>query len=93
MISEVRKRDGTIVPFDVDKIAVAVEKSMLAVGIDEEDLPKTIALKSSEAINLIHPEEYIPSVEEVQDVVEKTLIDQGLPWQRPIFFTGRSELN
>jgi ribonucleoside-diphosphate reductase alpha chain len=77
MISQVKKRDGTIVPFDVDKIALAVEKSMLAVGMDEEDLPLQIAQKSAEAVSSLHPEEYIPSVEEVQDIVEKTLIDQG----------------
>ncbi len=77
VVTQARKRDGTIVPFESSKIAEAIEKAMLAVGIDNEELPNQLADIASNEINAKHPEEYIPSVEEIQDSVERTLINEG----------------
>ncbi|HHI03917.1 MAG TPA: adenosylcobalamin-dependent ribonucleoside-diphosphate reductase [Candidatus Woesearchaeota archaeon] len=76
-ISKIRKRDGTIVKFKLSKIATAIEKAMLAVGIDDDLLPRRLADTVITELNKKHPDEYIPNVEEVQDIVEKTLINKG----------------
>ena len=76
-VSQVRKRDGTIVDFQVSKIATAVEKAMLAVNLDDEELPKKLAEKVAEEVQKKFEDGYIPSVEEVQDVVEKVLIAES----------------
>ena len=76
-ISKIKKRDGTIVKFKLSKIATAIEKAMLAVGIDEELLPKKLADTLITEINKKHPDDYVPSVEEIQDIVEKILINKG----------------
>ncbi|MFH2020010.1 MAG: adenosylcobalamin-dependent ribonucleoside-diphosphate reductase [archaeon] len=77
MISQIKKRDGSIVDFDVDRIALAIEKTMLAVSIDDDDIPKSVSVRVAEEINKLHPEDYVPTVEEIQDVVEKVLISEG----------------
>jgi ribonucleoside-diphosphate reductase alpha chain len=77
LITQVKKRDSTIVEFRVSKIESAVEKAMLAVHIDNEQLPKEISLKVAEEINQKFKENSIPSVEEIQDIIEKVLIDEG----------------
>lgn len=78
MVTQVKKRDGAVVEFKISKIADAIEKTMLACGIDNEDLPKQLAEKVGEEANSKYPGElYIPTVEEIQDIVEKTLINQG----------------
>lgn len=76
-ISKIKKRDGTIVRFNSYKIISAIEKSMLAVGLEDDNLAKDLAEKVVDFINEIHPDDYIISIEEVQDVVEKILIDDN----------------
>ncbi|MBN2367950.1 adenosylcobalamin-dependent ribonucleoside-diphosphate reductase [Candidatus Woesearchaeota archaeon] len=76
-ISKVKKRDGTIVKFKVSAIANAVEKAMLAVGKDDENLPNDLAEKVAAEVNRMHDPEYVPNVEEIQDIVEKVLISSG----------------
>lgn len=75
-----KKRDGSVVPFDVEKVKVAVWKSMRAakegVESDAEMIARAVAKdllgslkKSGES-----EKDFIPTVEEVQDLVEKHLI-------------------
>lgn len=72
-ISEIRKRDGRIVKFDAEKIANAIHKAILSVkGADGE-----AAKRLSDQVVSIIEEKFrgkIPSVENVQDVVEEVLI-------------------
>ena len=44
-VSKVRKRDGSIVRFSPHRVSSAIEKSMLAVGIEDENLPRDLAEK------------------------------------------------
>lgn len=78
-ISQIKKRDGVIVPFDETKITNAVLKAMKAVG----DGGETEAAKVSRAITALlvglkkeKGKSYLPTVEEIQDLVEKELILQ-----------------
>lgn len=75
----IKKRDGSTVEFNVEKIAQAVGKAMKVSGEGSE----TDALKVAKAVHLEldkecanSPDNCIPSVEEIQDLVEKQLILQ-----------------
>ncbi len=76
-ISKIRKRDGTIVKFKQKKVIAAIEKTMLAVGIEDENLAESLAEKAIRLAESSFPEGHIISVEEMQDIVEKTLINEG----------------
>jgi ribonucleoside-triphosphate reductase len=77
---KVRKRDGRIVDFDVNRIESAIFKSAQSVGGKDRETAKNLAWKAiTELAKRLKDKErgYIPSVEEVQDVVERTLIHAG----------------
>ncbi len=73
--AEVRKRDGRIVPFDKNKITGAIARAMQVTG---EGDPKQDAEKVSEqavaALIKKFPKDHVPSIEEIQDIVETQLI-------------------
>lgn len=72
----IRKRDGRIVEFDIDKIAGAIFKAAKAVGGEDRQLAEELA---EIVVQYLHKQLGlgIPSVEEVQDAVEKVLIETG----------------
>jgi ribonucleoside-triphosphate reductase len=77
MISTIRKRDGKLVSYDNYKIANAIFKAAEAVGGKDFGLALNLAKQVEDAINKkFHPNS-IPAVEEIQDIVEKILIDSG----------------
>ena len=72
----IRKRDGRIVEFNKNKIAAAIFKAAKAVGGEDQQLADELA----EIVNqFLHKQlgTSIPTVEEVQDAVEKVLIETG----------------
>lgn len=75
-LTEIRKRDGTIVPFDPQRIENAVYKAMLATGEGTQDDAKVImhAVVASLEKEAKKRKEYLPTVEDVQDTVETELI-------------------
>ncbi|MCW4015373.1 MAG: vitamin B12-dependent ribonucleotide reductase [Candidatus Bathyarchaeota archaeon] len=75
-VSKVTKRDGRVVVFDEAKIAGAIFKALTSVGKGDESLAKKI---SDEAVGLLneHFEGKVPSVEDIQDIVEQVLIRDG----------------
>jgi len=76
-IKKIRKRDGRIVNFDINKIAEAIWKAAKAVGGKDRALSEKLARQVVEALEKqLQPGE-IPTVEQVQDLVEKTLIENG----------------
>ena len=77
-ITEIRKRNGSISNFDKDKISNAIFKALEATNKPDKDL--ATELTSGVLNKLIEhgfSAEYAPSVEDIQDLVESTLIDQG----------------
>ena len=77
MVSTLRKRDGKLVPFDSFKIANAIFKAAESVGGKDFGLALSLAKQVEEVINAkFHPNS-IPAVEEVQDLLEKILIENG----------------
>lgn len=81
-IAHITKRDGTIVDYHQRKITKAVEKAMVATGVGGGEAAHQIARKV-EAILVNRQmkhfaagrrDEYLPNVEEIQDVVEEVLM-------------------
>ncbi len=78
-INKIMKRDGKVVIFDGGKIAEAIYKAAQSVGgsdrsVSEELGQKVLAILENRASK---QRNYIPTIEEVQDVVEKVLIETG----------------
>ena len=76
MPEKIIKRDGRVVAFDQERIINAIFKAAKAVGGADR---KIAASLSQEVLNILQerfPDSY-PSVEEVQDIVEKVLIENG----------------
>ena len=74
---EIRKRDGRIVPFDARKITQAIFKAARAVGGENYSLAEEL---TDEVIKYLQEQTLpglIPTVEEMQDMVEKILIEKG----------------
>jgi ribonucleoside-triphosphate reductase len=77
MISTIRKRDGKLVPYDNYKIVNAIFKAAEAMGGKDFGLALTLAKMVDEAIDKKFHSKSIPAVEEIQDLVEKVLIEAG----------------
>ncbi|HUI39310.1 MAG TPA: ATP cone domain-containing protein, partial [Methanothrix sp.] len=76
MIKRIRKRDGRMVDFHKEKIEQAIGKALRATGIKDTkaalELAKQVVENASERFM-----ETVPGVEDIQDIVEKTLIAEG----------------
>jgi len=77
MVTKIRKRDGSVVTFHLEKIAEAIWKAARAVGGKAKEKTSQLSILVLENLNKTYGEYGIPEVEEVQDIVEKTLIKQG----------------
>ena len=76
MIERIIKRDGREVPFEIDKISTAIYKAAEAIGGHNRGGAEELA---KQVEDYIEKEEKIstPTVEHIQDVVERTLIESG----------------
>lgn len=76
MIERIIKRDGREVPFEIDKISTAIYKAAEAIGGHNCGVAEELA---KQVEDYIEKEEKIstPTVEHIQDVVERTLIESG----------------
>ncbi len=77
-ILKIKKRNGNIVDFNIEKIAIAVNKAFFAVrGVVDND--KTQIIIENVAAKLEkYPSNKLPTVEEVQDLVEVALMQEQL---------------
>lgn len=76
-VEHVIKRDGRIVPFDVERITNAIYKAAKSVGGQDRSLSARLALEVCRDINYTYGYAGSIAVEEVQDIVEKILIKSG----------------
>lgn len=76
MVNKIKKRDGRIVDFDENKIREAIWKAVQAVGGKDREEANRVA---DIAIKMVYEKfkDTIPSVEDVQDIVERALIKTG----------------
>ncbi len=76
MITKIIKRDGRKVPFNVEKIAKAIYKSANSVGGHDYETAEDLAEKVCQYLER-NITSTCPTVEDVQDAVEKVLIEEG----------------
>jgi ribonucleoside-triphosphate reductase len=76
-IARIKKRDGTVTDFNQDKITDAIHKAMLTQGVKDKAIAKT----ASDIVTFMIEEKFggytVPSVEQIQDIVEMVLMKQG----------------
>jgi len=76
LIKKIKKRDGSVAPFEISRISTAVLKAMKTTGEGTEFDAHRIAEKV--VVHLyktnIKDTHYVPTVEEIQDTVERELI-------------------
>ena len=73
----VRKRDGKLEPFDQERITNAIWKAAKAVGGKNREQAKLISDEVLSELRNRFGEDGCPTVEEIQDLVEKRLIENG----------------
>jgi ribonucleoside-triphosphate reductase len=77
-IKKIKKRDGSIVDFDQEKITGAIFKAITAVSQMDGKESKKVSDKVIEIISRRFRTDEIPTVEQVQDIVEECLILEDL---------------
>src|SRR3989344_7159707 len=86
-IKSIRRRSGEVVPFDLKKVARAIFKAFEVSGEGDEEKSyvvansvfKTLLGLRSELVSKNKGAKFLPTVELVQDCVEKELMKQGFP--------------
>ena len=78
MIDTIKKRDGSIVSFEPQKISKAVEKAFIAVKHEYTD--ELLDSLTKQVLATVEEEfaEQAPSVEDIQNIVEKKLVENNL---------------
>jgi ribonucleoside-triphosphate reductase len=77
MLEFIRKRDGRLVPFEEGNITSAIEKAVRAVGGSDMTRAAGIARQVVGILDVLYKDGRVPTVENVQDLVEKILIENG----------------
>ena len=77
-ISEIRKRSGAVTAFNKDKISNAIFQALAATSKADRGIADKLA---DDVVNKLVEQGYtnskVPTVEDIQDIVESTLIDSG----------------
>jgi uridine kinase len=85
------KRDGRLVPWDRERITVAIYKAAASLGGHDRALSERLARETEEAVLRGSSDEDSPTVEDVQDVVERVLIKNGHAATAKAFILYRNE--
>lgn len=75
--TQVIKRSGAIVPFRQERIANAIYRAVVAVGGRDRQRAEWLAGQVVEYLETTLPAGHTPHIEEIQDAVEKVLIENG----------------
>lgn len=76
MMRDILKRDGRVERFNSVKIADAIFKAAIACGGNDRELAEALCDKVIAEVEVQYKDR-IPHVEELQDIVEKVLIEEG----------------
>lgn len=76
-IKNVIKRTGVIVPFTPERITNAIYRAAVEVGGRDRETAAELARQVVDLLEQNSPPDYIPHIEEIQDLVEKVLIENG----------------
>jgi ribonucleoside-diphosphate reductase beta chain len=80
-IEHIIKRDFSTSPFHLDKITQAIKKAMDSVGVGNAENAQDVALSVYQKLlnRKSEDHDYIPTIEEVQDIVETQLMESNFP--------------
>lgn len=92
MITKIKKRDGREAPFNIEKIGNAIFKAASASGGKDYNESMALAEQVVEYIE-IKMDKKVPTVEEIQDAVEKILIETGHAKTAKEYILYRAERN
>jgi len=92
VITKIKKRDGREVPFNIEKISNAIFKAAQAAGGHDYNTSMALAEK---VVNVVDDkfQGKIPDVEDIQDIVEKVLIESGHARTAKEYILYRAERN
>jgi uridine kinase len=76
-ITRVIKRTGAVVPFTPERITNAIYRAAVAVGGRDRSIAEGLTKQVVDILEQTIPPGQHPTVEEIQDVVEKVLIENG----------------
>ncbi len=76
-ITHVKKRSGAIVPFKQERIENAIYRAVVAVGGRDKEKAGELAEQVVQLLNEKFDEKTCPHIEDIQDIVEKVLIENG----------------
>ena len=92
MITSIKKRDGRVVPFDLDKIQNAVTKAFEGSGSAKGvETARAISEQVEQELENNESIGSVPTVEEVQDTVERVLIEKGFVRTAKAYILYRAE--
>ncbi len=92
MITSIKKRDGRVVPFDSAKIDQAIARAFAASGSQKgEDTARELTRLVMEDLDKNENISATPGVEEVQDAVERILIEKGFVRTAKAYILYRAE--
>jgi ribonucleoside-triphosphate reductase (formate) len=77
IINLIRKRDGRLQDFQPERITDAIYKAFKAVGDDDRAKATEISRRVVSILGIFYKGDRIPTVEEVQDLVEHKIIEAG----------------
>jgi ribonucleoside-diphosphate reductase beta chain len=80
-IEHIIKRDFSTSPFHLDKITQAIKKAMDSVGVGSAENAQDVALSVYQKLlnRKSEDQDYTPTIEEVQDIVETQLMESNFP--------------
>ena len=76
-ITNVVKRSGAVVPFKPERITNAIYRAAVEMGGRDRATAERLSQQVVQMLEARTPPEHIPTVEEIQDIVEKVLIENG----------------
>ncbi len=76
-IKYVIKRNGATVPFSKDRITNAIYRAAVSVGGRDKKIAEGLSRQVVEILEEQYKSNQYPTVEEIQDIVEKVLIENG----------------
>ena len=91
MLTTIIKRDGREVPFDAEKITGAIMRAFLATeGVDSRKAAEAVTGQVVRELEA-DPDLQTPTVENIQDAVERVLIESGYVQTAKAYILYRAE--
>lgn len=92
-IRKMKKRDGRIVDFEPERIAIAAGKALKAAGTANDKIARNIVKDVIQELKVrgYDSEEALPDVELIQDLVEHAFIKKGLSKAAKLYILYRSQ--